>query len=264
METRRNRLAPLGKFRATRVFSPRVIGKRLRSAGHDHHSARCFVSCGVNEGPIFVVDDDPAVGLLTSHVLEEAGFTVRSFRSGGEFLESSDPSVAACVVSDLRMPGFDGGELLRRLRSAGCPTAIVIVTAHADVRTAVKLMEDGALTILEKPFQPAELVDVVRRAVVQTGRLRAAIGEAAEFHHRLSQLTPDALAVLDCIMAGMSNKSIVAKLDISPRTLDRRKQAILSTLGVESTAELVAGVARARAPSAEGDGFPQGVRAANP
>ncbi|MGC3966860.1 MAG: response regulator [Pirellulales bacterium] len=199
-------------------------------------------------GPfVCVIDDDPGVAALSAQVLSEAGFEVRTFLSADEFLKNAPQTREPdCVVSDLRMPGIGGGELLRHLKQAGAVASVVIVTAHADVRTTVRLMEDGAASLLEKPFDPPELVEVVRRAVENTVKRRAEVQTVGEIHRRLAQLPADSQAVLECILAGLPNKAIVSRLDISPRTLDRRKQLIMTTLQVGSVPELIALVTRAR------------------
>jgi two-component system response regulator FixJ len=199
----------------------------------------------VEPTPVCVIDDDPDVAALSVQILSEAGFQARAFTSAGQFLDSPQAQNCLCIVSDLRMPGVTGGELLDRLRHQQSTVSVVIVTAFADVKTAVSLMQHGATSLLEKPFEAAELIDVVRRAVELTRRRQAEVRGAAEFRRRLSQLTEESRAVLDCMVAGLSNKAIAAKLDISARTLDRRKQMILSTLQVETVPELIAAYTKA-------------------
>lgn len=189
---------------------------------------------------VSVIDDDPTVRTLTAQILSEAGIATQTFGSATEFLASDALHTVNCVVTDLRMPSMDGAELLGRLREDGNVVSVVFVTGYADIRTAVRLMADGALSLLEKPYNSDELVNVVRLATERTKKHREERRNVVEARRRFSQLDDELRSVMECILAGMSNKLIVAKLDISPRTLDRRKQMVFATLGVSTVSELAA------------------------
>ncbi len=196
---------------------------------------------------VWIVDDDVAVANLAAHVLTTAGeFECRVFPSSSECLDVMKPGVAACVVSDLRMPNIDGAQLQQRLLAMDDSLSIIFLTGHADVPTAVQLMEQGAVTLLEKPYDNNELVTAVRKAVRRCQLLRHQRAESAETEERLSQLSQDEREVLECMIAGLSNKAIAYKLALSSRTLDRRRQSILQTMGVESVVELAALLERLR------------------
>ncbi|MBA4020636.1 MAG: hypothetical protein C0483_26045 [Pirellula sp.] len=199
----------------------------------------------VEAGPVSVIDDDPSVRALTAQILADSGIPTQSFRSAAEFLASNAPQLSACVVTDLRMPEMDGAELLGRLRSDGNVVSVVFVTGFADIRTAVRLMADGALSLLEKPYNPDELVQVVRVAMERTEKQRDERRIVLDAQRRFGQLSDESRSVAECMLAGMSNKLIVSKLDISPRTLDRRKQMVFATLGVSTVSELIALASRA-------------------
>lgn len=195
---------------------------------------------------VCVVDDDPAVLELTCGVLRTYGFDVRGYDGAELFLAALDEKNVACVVTDLRMPNVDGGELLQRLRARVGVVSVIVVTAHADVRTAVKLMEEGATTLLEKPFQPNELFAAVDRAVRATQSRRVAEERLAEARRHFAELTADERDVLECMVAGAANKSIASQLDLSMRTVDRRRRAVLTKMKVDSVSELAALVTKLR------------------
>jgi two-component system response regulator FixJ len=195
---------------------------------------------------VCVVDDDPAVLELTCGVLRTYGFDVRGYDGAEEFLAALDEKNVACVVTDLRMPNVDGGELLQRLHARVGVVSVIVVTAHADVRTAVKLMEEGATTLLEKPFQPNELFAAVERAVRATQSRRVAEERLAEARRHFAELTADERDVLECMVAGAANKSIASQLDLSMRTVDRRRRAVLTKMKVDSVSELAALVTKLR------------------
>jgi two-component system response regulator FixJ len=195
-----------------------------------------------------VIDDEPLVREVTCRILAGGGFQCAAYALAEEFLAQFDESACACVVTDLRMPGMGGAELLARLRNLGSVVSIVVLTGHADVRTAVKLMEDGALTLLEKPYEPQELLATVTRATQQTAALRAARDRVTSVQRRLDQLTDEERQVMDCMLAEMPTKAIATKLVLSTRTVERRMLSVQQKMQVSGVAELAALIATLQPP----------------
>ena len=196
---------------------------------------------------VWVVDDEEAVATVAAKVLGGIGeFDCRVFSSPNDFIEALRPGVVACVVSDVRMPHIDGAQLQQKLLEIDDTVSILFLTGHADVPTAVQLMEQGAVTLLQKPYAATDLVNAVRKAVRRCQGLRRQRAELAETQTRLDQLSTDEREVMECMVAGLSNKAIAYKLALSPRTLDRRRSSILQTMGVESVVELAAILERLR------------------
>ncbi len=196
-----------------------------------------------NTSLVCVIDDEPLVREVTCRILSGGGLDAVGYSSADEFLATFDEHNCSCVVTDLRMPGMDGAELLARLRKSESSVAIVVLTGHADVRTAVKLMEDGALTLLEKPYEPAELLASVARATRQTAGRRAARERVVAVQRRLDQLTDEERLVMECMIAELPTKAIAAKLVLSTRTVERRMLAVLQKMQVGGVAELAAVIA---------------------
>lgn len=196
---------------------------------------------------VWVVDDEVTVATVAATLLGRSGeFDCRIFSSPTELLEALRPGVVACIVSDLRMPQIDGKQLQQKLLEIDDTISILFLTGFADVPTAVELMEQGAVTLLQKPYEAEDLVSAVRKAVRQCQSLRSQRAEMAETKQRLEQLSQDEREVMECMVAGLSNKVIAYKLALSPRTLDRRRSSILQTMGVESVVELAATLERLR------------------
>jgi two-component system response regulator FixJ len=189
---------------------------------------------------VCVIDDEPLVRDVTCQMLSGGGFHTVGYASAEEFLGTFDEQTCACVVTDLRMPGIDGAELLLRLRKQGSIVAVVVLTGHADVRTAVKLMEDGALTLLEKPYEPPALIAAVTRAVQQTQQRWLARERVVAIHRRLQQLTEEERQVMECMIAELPTKAMAAKLVVSTRTVERRMLSVLRKMQVSGVAELAA------------------------
>ena len=187
---------------------------------------------------VCVIDDEPLVRQVTCRILSEGGFQAVEYGSADEFLAAFDELACGCVVTDLRMPDIDGAELLARLRKSGSIVAVVVLTGHADVRTAVKLMEDGALTLLEKPYEPESLLATVERATSQTAARQAARQRVVMVERRLAQLTDDERQIMECMIAELPTKAIAAKLILSTRTVERRMFSVLQKMQVSGVAEL--------------------------
>ena len=113
---------------------------------------------------VLVCDDDPGVRYTLREILASAGLSVEEARDGEEALARFDAAPFPLVVTDLRMPGLDGMELLRRLASRAPAPKVVVVTAHGSERQAVEAMKAGAWDYFRKPFDNEELLAVVRRA----------------------------------------------------------------------------------------------------
>lgn len=117
---------------------------------------------------VLVVDDDPGVRYTVVGILEEQGVDVAQAPGGQEALDliEADPAnPPAVVITDLRMPGMDGMELLSRLQALPDPPRVVMITAHGTERMAVEAVKQGAYDYFRKPFELDELVAVVGRAL---------------------------------------------------------------------------------------------------
>jgi two-component system, NtrC family, response regulator HydG len=114
---------------------------------------------------VLVVDDDPGVRYTLREILESEGLVVDEAADGAEALARFEARPAPLVLTDLRMPGVDGLELLRRLVARSPAPRVVLITAHGSERQAVEAMKAGAHDYFKKPFETEELLAVVRRAL---------------------------------------------------------------------------------------------------
>ncbi len=114
---------------------------------------------------VIVVDDEAAIREAVQQWLELSGFTVRTCASAAEALAVVDRDFPGIVVSDVRMPGSDGLQLLDKLLQIDSDLPVILVTGHGDVPMAVQALRQGAYDFIEKPFTPERLLDSVRRAL---------------------------------------------------------------------------------------------------
>lgn len=187
---------------------------------------------------VFIVDDDPYSRESIAVLVRTMNLKTATFDCAEEFLEeySGQPG---CLISDLRMPGLSGIELLQALRGAGWEIPTIVVTGFAEVSVAVEAMQYGAITLLEKPYQENQLWSVVRDALKQDMDARASQRERQEICERLACLSEEEEAILQLILQGLPNKQISMKLDIGLRTVESRRRRIFDKMNVDSVAVLV-------------------------
>jgi DNA-binding response OmpR family regulator len=122
---------------------------------------------------ILVVDDEPAIVTVVRERLEREGFTVRAAATGEEALAHMDSDPADLMVLDLMLPGIDGFEVLRRLRSRGDTVPVIVLTARDDDVDKIVGLEMGADDYLVKPFNPRELSARIRAVLRRQSVLKA-------------------------------------------------------------------------------------------
>jgi len=188
------------------------------------------------ERAVFVVDDDDAMRDSLDFLLSSAGCAVRTFEAAERLLEALTDGNCACVVSDVRMPGIDGLELLRRIKAARPTLPVVIITGHGDVPLAVEAMKLGAADFVEKPFDDERLIGVVQAALAGAPR---ELDPANEIGARVAALSPRERQVLDGLVAGLSNKAIARNYDISPRTVEVYRANLMAKMQAGSLSDLV-------------------------
>ena len=123
-------------------------------------------------GPVYLVEDDEVVMRACAQALRLADIEVRAFRSAEQALAALDEESPAAVVSDVRMPGMSGLDLLGAVWRRDREIPVILITGHGDVSMAVEAMRAHAYDFIEKPFNSARLVDVVRRARERQALLR--------------------------------------------------------------------------------------------
>lgn len=192
---------------------------------------------------IYLIDDDASVVRLVTRILADAGYRVISFSTAEAFLTQEHLSETGCVITDLYLPGIQGTEIQSHLQNINSHLTLIGISGSADVPTAVQLMRSGAITLLQKPFTPSDLLSAVEEGLSRNLRLIAQTQQSQGMQARLAALTDEELLVLRCLLKGMSRKAIFAALNLSPRTLDRRQQSLLQKMEANSVVEMVAACA---------------------
>jgi len=120
--------------------------------------------------PIWIIDDDRSIRWVFEKTLTRAGLEFRSFASAQEALAALETSAPQVVVSDIRMPGESGLELLQQIKQRFPALPVIIMTAHSDLESAVAAFQGGAFEYLPKPFDIDHAVELIRRAVDESMR----------------------------------------------------------------------------------------------
>lgn len=192
-----------------------------------------------HRGNVYVIDDDDAMRDSLHFLLGTADFHVVLFESAHQFLDTLPNADFGCVLSDIRMPGIDGLELLKRLKASRSPLPVLIMTGHGDVPLAVEAMKLGAADFLEKPFEADRLIGMIDAALSSAEAGARSEAMTRDIAARVESLTPRERQVMDGLVAGLSNKLIAREYDISPRTIEVYRANVMTKMQAGSLSELV-------------------------
>jgi two-component system response regulator FixJ len=188
---------------------------------------------------IHVIDDDEAMRQSLAFLLGTVGMEVQTHDSAVAFLEVAPTVKAGCVITDVRMPGLSGIELLRRLRELKLGIPVIVITGHGDVPLAVEAMKIGAVDFLEKPFDDEVLLASVRSAINRLAQDQERQAERSEVEGRLATLSKRERDVLEGLVAGLANKEIAYQLGISARTIEIYRANLMTKMQAGSLSDLV-------------------------
>jgi two-component system response regulator FixJ len=188
---------------------------------------------------VHVIDDDQAMRESLAFLFKSAKIAVETYDSAKAFLDRLPDAKDGCVVTDVRMPGMSGIELLKQLREMKNMIPVVVITGHGDVPLAVEAMKYGASDFLEKPFDDDLLLTAVRTALSDRASDQENQAQRLVIEERLAKLSTRERQVLDGLVAGHPNKTIAFDLGISPRTIEIYRANVMTKMEAASLSELV-------------------------
>jgi DNA-binding NarL/FixJ family response regulator len=204
---------------------------------------------------LLVVDDEPNLLRAVAAVLRGEGFEVSTARNGREALVQVAQNLPDLIISDVRMPGMDGYALVRRLRAAphSAIIPVIFLTAKDETLDRIEGFRSGVDAYLTKPFEPDELVAVIKNILERVERTRAAIArlvgteepEEAIFI-RDEELSEAEWRVAELVARGLSNKEIAAELNLSYRTVENHVSRILAKKHFTNRVEIARHILDAR------------------
>lgn len=188
---------------------------------------------------VHIIDDDEAVRQSLAFLLSSAGLAVRLYDSAAAFLDCLEGAQGGCLITDVRMPGMTGLELLHELKAKACGLPAIVITGHGDVPLAVEAMKAGAIDFIEKPFDQEALLSAVEAALAY-GRTGDRGGEnGAAVAAKLAILSERERQVLEGLISGHPNKTIAHDLGISPRTVEVYRANLMAKMQAKSLSELI-------------------------
>ena len=177
------------------------------------------------EIPVWVVDDDE-VRYSIRFALATHGIDARTYASGEDFFNLVETDQPGCLVVDLTMPGMSGIEVLKRLRDLDSPIKVIVLSGHGTIRTAVEAMENGAISFMEKPVDPDDLLVKINAArdasLLEVRKTRV--------RHMLRQFSKRETQIFDLVCQGLKNGEIAEKLFLSTRTVESHRANITKRL----------------------------------
>lgn len=179
---------------------------------------------------IFFVDDEPAIRRSVSRTLERSGCKVSCFANAADCLKQLRMQSCDLLITDVRMPGMDGIELVRRAKRIIPWLPILVITGYGDIPMAVEVVKAGAMEFIEKPLQKQSFL-----ASVQTALKQQELGNLLKG----KSLTKKELAILRLILQGRNNKEIAQILHRSIRTVEDHRRHIMRKLDVDNVVNLV-------------------------
>ena len=188
---------------------------------------------------VHVIDDDEAMRKSLAFLLRAAKIEVQTYESASAFLERLPKIKSGCIITDVRMPGMSGIELLKRLRQLNIGMPVIVITGHGDVPLAVEAMKGGAADFLEKPFDDDVLLAAIRSALAEQGTAVEKQAGQAAIQDKLAALSNRERQVLEGLVAGHPNKTIAFDLGISPRTVEIYRANVMTKMEASSLSELV-------------------------
>ena len=192
---------------------------------------------------VYVVDDEVQILEVIELQLNAAGYTVITYANSSEFLEKIHELSPGVVISDQRMPGVSGLKVQEQLRKFSGKFQLILLSGYPETRVSVEAMRQGAVTVLDKPYNQEQLLAslddafvALARAVIDDEELPAVLPDGTLYLNRLSGRERQ---VIDLVYKGETNKSIGIQLGISIKTVEKHRGKAMKKMAVNSLAGLI-------------------------
>jgi two-component system response regulator FixJ len=189
---------------------------------------------------VALIDDDAAVLDALRYYLARQTIRTSTFQAARDFLEALDRHEQFdCVVTDVRMPGMTGLDLMKHLNERGYAGSVILITGHGDVDMAVGAIKNGAFDFIEKPFDEARLLTSIRQGAERMRETKSEAAELDELQTRFDSLSARQREVMELAVAGLSSKEIGIRLNISPKTVENHRAWVMERIGARNVADLI-------------------------
>lgn len=188
---------------------------------------------------VYIVDDDPSVRDALGCLLDANGYPVESFSSAEDFLKFASADQYGCVLLDLKLPGMGGMRVYSEMQERRIDMPVIILTAYANVPTAVSALKAGVIDFIEKPFDADDLLQRVGDAMQRSLSIADKRWERTAASKRVKTLTEREREVFDRLASGQWIKQIANDLGTSPHTVKNQRTRILQKMEAKTMADLV-------------------------
>ncbi len=188
---------------------------------------------------IYLVSDDRELHPQLARVASQLGARCQTYLAAEQLLSGHVASRPACIVSEFDLLGISGLEFQQSLLNRGRRIPIFFLTPRPDTERTVRAIQQGAVTVLDKPVSDAKLGQVLAHALRQDRQIQRVDSRHHELRRRVSKLTPKEIQVLELMLQGQPNKVIAKRLGVSLRTVEVRRHNIFHKTDTRSVAELV-------------------------
>lgn len=190
------------------------------------------------DATVYHVEDEPLIRRTMEMLARSVRLGYAGFGSVAEFLAGGRDG-PGCLVTDLRMPGLGGMELIRHVQARGMGLPILVFTAFAEVEVAVAAMKAGVADFIQKPASDQVLLEAIQSAVALDARRRSARQRRERTAAKIDGLNPGERQVLEAVVRGRSNKEIASALTVSQKTVEARRSRLMEKMGHETLAGLL-------------------------
>ncbi len=178
---------------------------------------------------VFFVDDEPEIRAIIEDILGKQGYEVTSFANAQSCLVEVERTGCNLVITDFKMPGMSGIDLLTEIKRKAPWVPVIIVTGYGNIELAVYAIKIGAADFLEKPLDRTKLLNKVQEVLTRSEYYR---------HQAALKLTKTENMVLKLILEGWSNKEIARKMNCVVRTVEFHHSNIYRKFGVDNAVDL--------------------------
>lgn len=188
---------------------------------------------------VAVIDDDESVREALRGLFQSVGLATESYARVQAFLDAGGLDRAGCIVLDIRLPGQSGLEFQETLARSDIAQSVVLISAHVDVSMAVRAMKAGAVDVLTKPVREQDLLEAVNRALSRGRERRAAAEYDLALQSRYATLTERERQIMALVAAGLLNKQIAERINITEATVKLHRSQVVSKMGAGTLPDLV-------------------------
>lgn len=191
-----------------------------------------------NNNTVFIVDDDPEVRGALKWLFDSIHLKSEIFATATDFLNTYHSNQEGCLVTDVRMPGISGLQLLEQLKTHKIYLPVILMTGYGDIDMAVQAMKLGAVDFITKPLNEQRLIDQVQNLFLANSEKDTSIRDDALLE-RFTSLTPREKTILSLMVAGKKNKMIAHELDVSISTVELNRARIMKKMQTKYFSKVV-------------------------